>query len=215
MHHGRVMSSNPTVQSKEAGKDSATSTSPLAGDVLGSCVDMCRSPLLNMIKEEHTFGVGDCQWIPCLSQVLVTVLSGFCQREHLYPAHMESVFTHFLSHFYILKTCHLNYTCTFAAKPMGHRHEEDSEEYAMGKKRPHGEDEEESFPWSVTEDKSNSGNCSQTWQHGPILGILSVQPGIAKAHGRVPILSTKPAVMLLYPQQPIAGLYGTGRRFRT
>lgn len=104
--------------------------------------------MLNMIKEEHTFGVGDCQWIPCLSQVLVTekvlsVLSGFCQREHLCPAHMESVFTHFPTHFYVLKACHLNYTCTFAAQPMGHPHEEDLEKCAMGKKRPHREDEEE------------------------------------------------------------------------
>lgn len=94
MHHCRVTSSNPTVQSKESEKDSASSTISLAGDVLGSCTDMCRSPALNTIKEEHTFGVGDCQWIPCISQVLVTekvlsVLSGFCQREHLCPAHME------------------------------------------------------------------------------------------------------------------------------
>lgn len=157
------MSSNPTVQSKEAGKDSATSTSSLAGDVPGSCMDMCRSPVLNMLKEEHTFGIGDCQWIPCISQVLVTekvlsVLSGFCQREHLCPAHMEWVFTHFPIHFYILKPCHLNNTCTFAAKPVGHHHEEDSEKCAIGKKRPHGEDGEENFSWSLIEDKFNSDN---------------------------------------------------------
>lgn len=144
------MSSNPTVQSEEAGKDSATSISPLAGDVLASCVEMCRSPMLSTIKEEHTFGVGDCHWIPCLSQVLVTekvlsVLSGFCQREHLCPAHLESVFTHFPTHFYILKACHLNYTCTFVAKPTGHHHEKDSEKCAIRAKKPHGEDEEESF----------------------------------------------------------------------
>lgn len=150
MHHGRVMSSNPTVQSEEAGNDSTTSTSPLAGDVPGSCVDMCRSPMLSMIKEEFTFSIGDCHWIPCLSQVpvmekVLSMLSGSCQREHLCPAHMESVFTHFPTHFYILKACHLNYTCNFAAKPMSHHHEEDSEKCVMGKKRSHWEDEEESF----------------------------------------------------------------------
>lgn len=162
MHQCRVMSSNPTVQSKEAGKDSTTSTAHWQ-EMCWAPAQTCRSPMLNMIKEEHTFGVGGCQWIPWLSQVPMTekvlsVLSGFCQREHLCPAHVESVFTHFSTNFYLLEVCHLNYTCTFAAKLMGHHHEEDSEECAMRKKRPHREDEEESFSWSVAKDKSNSGN---------------------------------------------------------
>lgn len=80
-----------------------------------------------------------------MTEKVLSVLSGFCQREHLCPAHVESVFTHFSTNFYLLEVCHLNYTCTFAAKLMGHHHEEDSEECAMRKKRPHREDEEESF----------------------------------------------------------------------
>lgn len=148
MHHCRVLCSNPTVQSKEAGKDSTTSTSPLAGDVPGSRLDMCRSPLLNTIKEEHTFGVGDGQWMPCLSQVMVTALSGFCQRQHLCYAHMESVFTHFLTHFYILKARYLNYISTVAEKPMGHHH---LREVCHGKKEATWEYEEESFSSSVAE----------------------------------------------------------------
>lgn len=69
-------------------------------------------------------------------------------------------FIHFLTHFYILKASHLKYTCTFAAKPraQGHCCEEDSEKCAMGENRPRGEDEEESFPRALTENKPNSGN---------------------------------------------------------
>lgn len=105
-----------------------------------------------MMKQGQTFGIKDCRWICYLSQVLVTkkVLSmstGLYQREYLCLAHTELAFIHFPTHFYTLKASHRNYTCAFASKPraQGHCHEKDSEKCAVGKNRPHGENEEKSF----------------------------------------------------------------------
>lgn len=60
MHQCRVTSSNPTVQSQEAGKDSTTSTSPLAGGVLGSCTDMQITHAKHDKRGAHIW----CWWLP-------------------------------------------------------------------------------------------------------------------------------------------------------
>lgn len=78
---------------------------------------------------------------------VLSMSTGFYQREHLYPLHMELSFIYFLTDFYILKASHLNYTCIFAGKPraQGHYHEEDSEKSAVGKNRACQKDKEERF----------------------------------------------------------------------
>lgn len=78
---------------------------------------------------------------------VLSMSTGFYQREYLCPVHIELAFIYFLTDFYILKASHLNYTCIFAAKPraQGHCHEEVSEKCAVGKNRACQKDEEERF----------------------------------------------------------------------
>lgn len=78
---------------------------------------------------------------------VLSVPTGFYQREYFCHIYMELAFINFPTHFHVLKASHINYTCTSAAKPRAqvHCHEEDPKKCDMGKNRPHGEEVEESF----------------------------------------------------------------------